>query len=59
MINAREAQDQFERGIDAEAFDRLELISKTITVLKDFKSSVAALVKKIVFFEIIFLYNYI
>ncbi|CAH1767970.1 13783_t:CDS:2, partial [Entrophospora sp. SA101] len=42
-MNAREAQDQFERGIDAEAFDRLELISKTITVLKDFKSSVAAL----------------
>nr|CAG8498980.1 2885_t:CDS:10 [Entrophospora candida] len=41
--NAQDARDQFERGFDGEAFDRLEVISKTITVLKDFKSSVDAL----------------
>jgi len=41
--NAQDARDQFERGFDREAFDRLEVISKTITVLKDFKSSVDAL----------------
>lgn len=43
VVNAQDARDQFERGFDGEAFSRLEVISKTITVLKDFKSSVDAL----------------
>ncbi|CAG8639040.1 36246_t:CDS:10 [Gigaspora margarita] len=43
FLNAQEAKDQFERGFESEAFNRLEEISKTINLLKDFKSKYAEL----------------
>jgi len=44
ILNAQEARDNFERGFEPEAFNCLEDITKTIAVLKDFKSKYAALV---------------
>ncbi|CAG8481399.1 7345_t:CDS:2 [Racocetra fulgida] len=38
-----QAKEQFERGVESEAFNRLEDISKTINLLKDFKSKYAEL----------------
>ncbi|KAG9295205.1 hypothetical protein G9A89_006186 [Geosiphon pyriformis] len=43
ILNAQEARDQFDHGFESEAFQRLEEISKTIIVLKDFKAKYAAL----------------
>ncbi|CAG8512265.1 9135_t:CDS:10 [Racocetra persica] len=43
FLNAQEAKEQFERGVESEAFNRLEDISKTINLLKDFKSKYAEL----------------
>ncbi|CAG8508197.1 21097_t:CDS:2 [Dentiscutata erythropus] len=43
FLNAQEAKDQFEHGFESEAFNRLEEISKTINLLKDFKSKYAEL----------------
>ncbi|CAG8499755.1 13736_t:CDS:10 [Cetraspora pellucida] len=43
FLNAQEAKEQFERGLESEAFNRLEDISKTINLLKDFKSKYAEL----------------
>jgi hypothetical protein len=41
---AQEAKEQFTRGIEDEAFNRLENIAKTINVLKDFKTNIEQLV---------------
>ena len=43
-LAAQEAKEQFTRGIEGEAFDRLENIAKTINVLKDFKTNIEQLV---------------
>ncbi|KAK9721068.1 hypothetical protein K7432_003710 [Basidiobolus ranarum] len=43
LLNAQEAKDHFERGFEAESFYRLNEISKTIEVLKDFKAKYASL----------------
>ena len=43
---AQEAKEQFTRGIESEAFVRLEDIAKTINVLKDFKTNIEQLVFK-------------
>ncbi|CAI2180348.1 12600_t:CDS:10 [Funneliformis geosporum] len=40
---AQEAKEQFARGIESEAFNRLEDIAKTINVLKDFKTNIEQL----------------
>ncbi|RHZ60934.1 hypothetical protein Glove_350g10 [Diversispora epigaea] len=41
--NAQEAREHFERGIESEAFNRLEDITKTINLLKEFKTKYAEL----------------
>ncbi|GBC04920.1 hypothetical protein RclHR1_05950004 [Rhizophagus clarus] len=43
VLMAQEAKEQFTRGIEGEAFNRLEDITKTINVLKDFKTNIEQL----------------